>query len=68
MNGAPRTSGTETVNLSVPIGTATTSTRLVFNRDPVVFTVANTVGDASMTSSVSEQNYTGAFMLTQDPV
>ncbi len=68
VDGAPGTYGTEVVDLSVPLGTPQSSGLFTFNPNPITFNVLNGVAGNTATSTVSETNYTGAFMLTSDPI
>jgi hypothetical protein len=68
VDGAPGTYGTEVVDLSVPLGTPQSSGLFTFNPNPITFNVLNGVAGNTATSTVSESNYTGAFMLTSDPI
>lgn len=68
VDGAPGTYGTEVVDLSVPLGTPQSSGLFTFNPNPITFNVLNGVAGNTATSTVSESGYTGAFMLTSDPI
>jgi len=68
VDGAPGTYGTEVVDLSVPLGTPQSSGLFSFNPNPITFNVLNGVAGNTATSTVSETGYTGAFMLTSDPI
>ena len=68
VEGAPGTSGSEVVNLTVPLTPPASTGVLTFTPNPVDFDVLNGVTGTTATSIVSETGYFGAFALTSNPV
>ncbi len=68
VDGYPGTSGTETVDLTVPVGSLPASGPITFSPDPVVFDVLNAVTGQTATTTIAESGYTGAFTLPATPI
>jgi hypothetical protein len=68
VDGASGTSGTELVNLAVPIGTPVSTGPLAFSVDPINFNVLNAVTGSSATTTISEAGYSGSFTLPANPI
>ena len=68
VDGAPGTSGTEVVDLSVPLPAPASTGVLTFTPNPVNFDVLNGVTGSTGTSIVSETGYFGAFTLPANPI
>ncbi len=68
VDGGNGMSGTETVNLAVPLGTPPSAGPFVFNPDPITFNVLDGVTGSTATTTVSEAGYNGAFTLPATPV
>jgi len=68
VDGAPGTTGSEVVNLTVPLTPPASAGVFAFTPNPVNFDVINGVTGTTATSIVSETGYVGSFSLTPNPL